>query len=149
MLEIGRITKPHGLKGDLIVDFFSDHPKRTVAGSLYQTSLGGVSIRKIAKHKDKWRVSFNEVESLEQAQKYRGLVLHAEAIEDDTVLFVHELIGKQVVDQYKNQHGRVESVLSNPASDLLELKEGVLVPLTFYVKHDKTSVFVEVPEGLL
>ncbi len=46
--------------------------------------------------------------------------------------------------------GVVEAVEANPASDLLVLDGGGLVPLRFVVSHEPGSrVVVDVPEGLL
>ena len=69
--------------------------------------------------------------------------------EDDT-LWVHELVGARVIDQHGVDHGAVVSVLDNPASDLLELEDGQLVPVTFLVDHvPGRRIEVEVPVGLL
>ncbi len=46
--------------------------------------------------------------------------------------------------------GTVESVEANPASDLLVLDGGALIPLRFVVEHEPgVRVTVEVPDGLL
>ena len=46
-------------------------------------------------------------------------------------------------------HGLVVAVVSNPASDLLELENGDLVPLTFVVDIEpQRLISVEAPEGL-
>ena len=47
------------------------------------------------------------------------------------------------------RHGTVVTVLDNPASDLLELDSGRLVPLTFVVSHEPGRVVVDVPPGRL
>ena len=54
--------------------------------------------------------------------------------DDDDALWVHELIGAEVVDADGVDRGRVEAVLDNPASDLLVLDSGALVPLPFVVR---------------
>jgi 16S rRNA processing protein RimM len=43
----------------------------------------------------------------------------------------------------------VESVQANPASDLLVLEDGGLIPLTFLVSHEDGRVVVDPPAGLL
>jgi 16S rRNA processing protein RimM len=73
----------------------------------------------------------------------------AEGIDDADALFVHELIGEQVVDQHGNRHGVVTSVLANPASDLLELADGRLIPMVFVRGHADGVISVDVPAGLL
>jgi 16S rRNA processing protein RimM len=60
------------------------------------------------------------------------------------------VVGAELVDQHGRSHGRVRAVLDNPASDLLELEDGRLVPSVFIVDHQPgVRVTVEVPSGLL
>jgi hypothetical protein len=47
------------------------------------------------------------------------------------------------------EHGRVASVEANPASDLLVLDDGRLVPLNFLVDRSPGRLVVDVPAGLL
>ena len=69
---------------------------------------------------------------------------------DDETLWVHEVVGLAVVDQHGHGHGRVRAVVENPASDLLELEDGRLVPSVFVVDHQPGErLVVEVPDGLL
>jgi 16S rRNA processing protein RimM len=63
-------------------------------------------------------------------------------------LWVHELIGCLVVGTDGTAHGTVETVEANPASDLLVLDSGALVPLRFVVASEPGSLTVEVPAGL-
>ena len=60
---------------------------------------------------------------------------------------MHELIGCDVIDDGVNR-GQVVEVVSNPASDLLELDTGALVPLRFVTSHQPGVIDVEVPDGL-
>ena len=46
------------------------------------------------------------------------------------------------------KRGRVQSVQANPASDLLVLESGALVPLTFLVEQSGDRLVVDVPDGL-
>jgi 16S rRNA processing protein RimM len=76
-------------------------------------------------------------------------VLFAEALEDPEELWVHQLIGSRLVDQAGVDRGRVVEVLANPASDLLELDSGALVPVRFVTGVvPGERVDVEVPDGL-
>ena len=69
---------------------------------------------------------------------------------DPDALWVHELIGSVVEDQSGSELGMVESVEANPASDLLVLDSGALIPLRFVVSSvPGERVTVDVPDGLL
>lgn len=66
------------------------------------------------------------------AEALAGAILLAEAITDDPAgYWVHDLVGAEVVDVAGTVRGTVVTVLANPASDLLELDSGPLVPLRF------------------
>ncbi len=65
-------------------------------------------------------------------------------------MWVHQLIGSPVEDTEGNTLGTVESVEANPASDLLVLSGGALIPLRFVVAAQPGApVVVDIPDGLL
>ena len=108
LLGVGRIVKPHGLRGDVIVSLTTNRHERVGVGS----------------------------------------VLHADDGRD--ALWVHDLIGSVVVDGAGVELGRVRSVEANPASDLLVLEDGGLIPLRFVTGSvPGARVTVDLPDGLL
>ena len=103
-------------------------------------------------HTKRFLVRFDRITDRTDAEAWRGVVLSAEPINDsdDDTLWVHELVGARVVDQHGVDHGLVAAVLNNPASDLLELEDGQLIPLTFLVGYlPGQRIDVDVPVGLL
>jgi 16S rRNA processing protein RimM len=93
-------------------------------------------------------VRFAGVTSREEVEALTGSVLRAEPQEGAEGLWVHELIGARVYDQAGEDRGPVVAVEANPASDLLVLESGALVPLRFVVGTEGGRVTVEVPSGL-
>ena len=75
-------------------------------------------------------------------------MLLAIPVEDPEALFVHDLVGKSVVEVDGTPHGTVLAVQANPASDLLVMDDGTLVPLRFVVGREEDRLLVEVPAGL-
>lgn len=153
-LEVGTIGKAHGLKGEVVVDFVTDRvDERTAVGSEFRLGERTLVVKSARPHQQKWLIYFDGVSDRTDAERLRGGVLEAEAVDDPDALFVHDLIGKVVVDQYGTRHGNVVAVVENPASDLLELEDGRLVPLVFVVDDDGEPepgvVRVSVPPGLL
>ncbi len=69
----------------------------------------------------RWLMSFRGIDTRDQAESLRGAVLAAAPLVDPEALWVHELIGSEVVDLAGSPIGVVEAVESNPASDLLVL----------------------------
>jgi 16S rRNA processing protein RimM len=75
-------------------------------------------------------------------------VLAAEPIEDPNALWVHQLIGAEVIEATGTARGRCVAVIDNPAADLLELESGALVPAAFVVSVAEGVVTIDPPEGL-
>jgi 16S rRNA processing protein RimM len=150
LLEVGRIIKPHGIRGEVIVDLITNRHERVAVGSVLATPSGLLEVERSSPHQGRWIVAFVGVTDRNQAEAMRGTPLSAESIDDqEGTLWVHELIGAEVVDVAGSVHGLVEAVEANPASDLLVLADGRLVPLTFVVESSPGRVVVDVPAGLL
>ena len=151
MLEVGRVVKPHGLRGEVVVELTTNRPERVDPGTVLSSDRGDLLIVSSSAFQHRWIVQFEGVASREDADALRGVVLRAEPLEDSEAVWVHELIGCDVLDTAGAELGRVEAVQANPASDLLVLEDGGLIPLTFLVSHspDDRRVVVDPPPGLL
>ncbi len=152
ILEIGRIGRPHGLRGELSVNLVTDQTEaRTAPGAVWlvgpeRTEMVVTTARP---HQNRWLVMFDGFDDRTAVEPLRGLVCYAEALEDPEVVFVHDVVGRSLTDQHGQTWGDVVAVVANPASDLMELADGSLVPMAFYVDHDDATVRVDVPDGLL
>ena len=150
LLEIGQVGKPHGLRGDVMVHLSTNRPERMDVGTVLQSERGPMTVIRSQPHKKAHLVHFEGVESREAAEAARGLTLWAEPIEDPDVVWAHEVIGALVVDQHGTEHGPVVAMEANPASDLLVLEAGGLVPVRFVVEVTPgLRVEVDAPDGLL
>ena len=150
LLEVGRIVKPHGLRGEVVVEAVTNRPEqRFRAGSVLQSDGGPLEVVGGRPHQGRWLVTFAGVEDRNQAEGLRGSALRAEALDEEGALWVHELIGAEVVGVDGRSHGVVEAVEANPASDLLVLPGERLVPLVFVVDRQPGRVVIDPPPGLL
>jgi 16S rRNA processing protein RimM len=149
LLEVGRITKAHGLRGEVVVKLTSDRSERVAPGAEFITDRGTLRVRSSRPHQDRWVVAFEGVEGREGADELRGLQLRGAPIDDPDELWVHELIGCIVRTPDGTERGVVEAVMDNPASDLLVLDSGALVPVVFVVGVPHDGVLdVDTPDGL-
>lgn len=152
MLEVGRVVKPHGIRGEVIVDLLTNRPdERLAPGSVLASEHGDLKVERASAHQGRWIVAFAGVADRNAAESLRGTRLRAEPLEEDDVLWVHELIGCDVVDLTGRSYGPVEAVEANPAADLLVLPGERLVPLTFVVerRQEDGAVVIDPPAGLL
>jgi 16S rRNA processing protein RimM len=153
VLEVGRIVKAHGLGGEVVVALITNRSERVDPGSVLQVGDRSLEVERsrpfLATGEGRWIVAFRGVADRAAAEALRGTVLKAEPIDDPQALWIHELIGAEVVDPAGRRHGVVEAIEANPASDLLVLDDGKLIPLRFVVHRTRGRVTVDPPVGLL
>ncbi len=150
LLEVARIVKPHGIRGEVIVALLTDRAERVEPGVVL---VGAADHRQFEivtsrPHQGRYIVTFAGVADRTEAESLRGTLLLAEPLDDPDALWVHDLVGAELVDAAGVSHGTVESVQENPAADLLVLTDGRLVPVNFVVSHEPGRVVVDAPEGL-
>lgn len=150
MLHVGTIVKPHALRGDVIVALSTNRDERVAAGSTLSGEDGTeYQVVRSSPHQGRWIVQFEGCNGIDAAETLRGTELFAPPLDDPDVLWVHDLVGSEAVDSDGAELGTVESVQANPASDLLVLSSGALVPLRFVVANEPgVRVTIEAPEGL-
>jgi len=116
LLEVGRVVKPHGLRGEVIVDLISNRPEQRLArGVVLQSDRGPLEVVSASAHQHRWIVTFGGIADRDGAEELRDLVLRAEPLEgEEDTLWVHELIGSLVYDVNGLFYGRVLEVEANP-----------------------------------
>ncbi|HRW37355.1 MAG: 16S rRNA processing protein RimM [Acidimicrobiales bacterium] len=151
LLEIGRVGKAHGLKGEVTVTITSDRPERTAPGAVWFLRGERRVVAAIRPFQTKWIARLEGCSDRNAADALVGTVVEAEPIEDPDALWVHELVGAEVRTPDGRSWGSVVAVLANPAHDLLELDDGTLVPEVFVTDHSglPEHIVVDPPEGLL
>ncbi len=160
LLEVGRVSRPHGLKGEVVVALVTNRTERLDPGAELtcrrRAQDGGEPARlaRVLKvlssqpFQGRYIVRFEGVETREAADELREVVLSAPALEDCDDLFVHDLVGLEVVEPDGTSRGTVVALQANPASDLLVLEDGNLVPLRFVTSREQGRLVVEAPAGL-
>ena len=179
-LEIGRVQRAHGLRGEVVVRLTSDREGRLAPGATVWAGEDARTVAASRRHQDRWIVHFEGVRDRTAAEALRGAVLTADTADDtdavtpagvdgsdgagrvpvegeaagdaaDETLWVHELIGAEVVLADGTVVGRVEAVQDNPAHDLLVLDSGALVPVVFLTDASgrPERLVIDPPDGLL
>ena len=149
LLEVGHIRRAHGLRGEVFVQLLSDSDARVAPGAeliagdetlVVESSRVASNGRRVVK--------FAQIADRTTAESYANRLLSGRPLEDPEALWVHELIGRRVVEVDGTEHGECVSVIANPAADLLELDSGALVPSNFVVSNSDGVIVVDTPEGL-
>jgi len=166
---VGRIIRPHGLRGELSVEVRTDDPGRRYAnGSVLGTDppqAGPLTVTASRWHSGRLLVSFAEVVDRTDAELLRGVLLTVDAAEvplpqDPDEFHDHQLTGLTVVTVSGEVVGTVSDVL-HYGQDLLSVtpaagtsrQEEVLVPFVaaIAVEVDLAAgkVVIDPPPGLL
>jgi 16S rRNA processing protein RimM len=156
LLEVGRVARPHGLQGEVVVALVTTRDERLAPGSALDCAGRPLLVESsqpvpgpVGPTGGRWLVRFTGIDSREAAESLAGSVLRAEPVAHaEDGFFVHELIGAEVVESSGQSRGTVVAVEANPASDLLVLDSGALVPVRFVVASGPGRLTVEVPPGL-
>lgn len=172
---VGRIGKPHGVRGELSVELRTDEPERrftTGAVLLTRTPQGtephgaerpqAVTVRGTRWHQSRLLVTFEEVRDRDAAEAVRGLLLAvdvdpSESPEDPEEFYDHQLVGLAVVTTdgapvgtlAEVVHGSAQDLLSIRAEDGREILVPFVTPLVPEVDLDAGRVVVVDTPGLL
>jgi len=161
---VGRIVKPHGLKGEVQVEPLTEHDERFAVGRTLvlapDVDAEGVpvSIEASRRHKRRWLVKFERIDDRTHAEQRAGYylliphdeVLHARA---EGEFFLHALAGCEVRDDTGRSLGNVISVIESKGPALLEIGEPGgrrrFLPFVkaFVRRVDATTIVVSPPEG--
>lgn len=150
-LEVGRVGKAHGLRGEVVIEAISNREERFRPGAVLYITGSARTVASARRHQDRWLVRFDGVDDRTAAEALRGELLTGDPLDsaDSDELWVHELVGASVTDRDGADFGTVTAVEANPAHDLLVTDGGVLIPIVFVVEQSSGHVVVDLPDGLL
>lgn len=145
-VQIGRVIKPHGVRGEVVVDATTDDPAgRFAVGTVLEGRQAGrtlsLTVKTVRPHQGRLLVTFAEIPGRNEADSLRGLRFFADPVVDDEedAYYDHELVGLRVLNvgavsaeeatarAYEGAQpepediGEVVSVIRGPAHRLLEI----------------------------
>ena len=167
-LVVGRLRKPHGLKGDLTLFPITDDPETVFApgrsvwlvGLDGETVAGPVMIERSRSYHREWLVKFAGADGREAIDPWRGLFLAVPADEltppEGDEVYLHELDGFAVRLPDETPLGLVSAVYELPAGLMIEVqgpRREFLLPYKkeFVRQVDRAGrkLVVTLPEGLI
>lgn len=164
-VTVGKVRKPHGVRGQVVIEVFSDIENRFAVGAEIDLVLTDGRRRRgkiaaVSLAGSSGRVRFEGVEDRDAAEELREALL--EISRDDVPpapagsYYFFELVGCRCVDETCGELGRVERVLEDGGGLLLEVKseaETVLVPFVqaFIRRVDVETgrIDLDLPAGLI
>jgi 16S rRNA processing protein RimM len=166
LLVVGRLGRPHGIRGEITVQVLTDEPdERLAVGSVLQTqptSAGPLTVQTVRWHGGRLLLTVDGVADRSGAESLRGVLLHADVDperrpQDPEEFYDRQLIGLAVVTVDGLAVGEVAEVIHLPAQDILSVRrEGrpeALIPLVASIVPEVDlpgrRVVIDPPPGLL
>ncbi len=136
---VGKVGRPHGLRGDVFVEVRTDEPERRFAvGTQFATPRGPLTIEAARWHGRRLLVTFADVSDRNAAEALRGVELSLfvpidERPTDPEEFYDHQLVGLRAYTPGGEPIGEVTEVLHLPAQDLLgvQTREGEMRLIPF------------------
>ena len=162
-LQIGRVVKSHGVKGEVAVELLADESEEhIVVGAVLTGRQAGkereLTVKTVRPHQKRLLVSFEEVPDRTAADSLRGMKFFAEPLEHDAEedgYYDHELTGLEV-RMDGERIGEVTGVMDTPNRKILEVDyqgREVLIPFVADIvpEVDLNNGYLTItpPEGLL
>ncbi|HET7657846.1 MAG TPA: ribosome maturation factor RimM [Bacillales bacterium] len=165
---VGKITKPHGLQGEVRVFSMTDFPEErfAIGNTLYLDRGNGtdylpLEINTSRVHKKYQLIRFKGYNHINDVEKWKGLVLKvpedqlSELSNDE--FYYHEIIGCRVITEEDEELGEVKEIIGTGANDVWVVKatsgKEILIPyipdVVKEVDLEERKIFIHVMEGLL
>lgn len=122
-LSVGFLRRPHGVKGEIIMDLHTDFPERMKKGR--KVFVGEdhklMTLTNVRPHQSGLLVKFDDIDTPEDAGLYRNQWVYVRT--KDVPLtegqhYKHELLGLRVVDEDDNPLGELVEILETGANDV-------------------------------
>jgi 16S rRNA processing protein RimM len=163
-VAVGRVLRPHGVRGEVVVEVLSDVPGRLAPGRSLKASWEGraartVTVESYRPHKTGALVRFAGAEDRDQAEELRDALLEVNRSEvpeaPEGTYYWYQLLGCRCwVDG--EDLGEVTDLVEDGGGLLLVVsKDGRQVPIPFVqsflkeVDVERGRIELDLPEGLL
>jgi 16S rRNA processing protein RimM len=123
-LAVGKVRRPHGVAGDVLVEIYTDYPERLKSGT--KVFLSGkalpLTIRRQRSHNDGLLLAFDGFTTPEQVGRFRNQILYIEAAHASELpegeYYFHELLGLSVLNETGESLGEVTEIMQTGANDV-------------------------------
>jgi len=131
LVTIGRVVKPQGRKGEVLVEPLTDRPDRFPGLRRAYVATPGGGAREIRvesgwPHKGRFVVKIEGVDTIDQAEAYRGLDIRI-GEEELAILpagsyYLHQILGLRVEDSSGRLLGRAQDLIETGAAPVLVVR---------------------------
>jgi len=128
-LSIGFLRRPHGLRGEIIMDLHTDFPERMKRGR--KLFVGDehkpLTLESVREHGKGLLVKFKDIDTTESAGMFRNQWVFIKAKDAPPLpagqIYQYVLIGFKVVDENGNPLGELVEILETGANDVYIVRD--------------------------
>jgi 16S rRNA processing protein RimM len=152
LLAVGKLLRPHGVHGEMLMEVYTDFPERLVPGiDLYLgTGQETLHLARRRLHKDGLLLTFTGYTTPEAVGRFRNCLLYVRADDrpplSENEYYHHQLLHLHVTSDTGVPVGMVSEILTTGASDVLVVRPqngpDVLIPIV-----DEFIPKVDLPAG--
>jgi 16S rRNA processing protein RimM len=123
-LVVGFLRRPHGVRGEIVMDVYTDFPERLKSGKRLYVGEEHVLLQLAAvrPHQNGLLVRFKGVDTPEAAGQFRNQWVYVKTSELPPLprgqFYQHQLLGLQVEDEQGNRLGVLTEILETGANDV-------------------------------
>ena len=152
-LEVGKIVNTHGLRGEVKIVTWTDTPDVfediKYVYAVRKNEEISLTVKGIKYQKNNIIVKFAEIESIDEAEKYKNCILKAdrEMLGElpEGVYYIADLIGCEVYEDNGKMLGKISDVFNTGANDIYAVsapeRKDLLIPVT-----EETVIDVNIEE---
>jgi 16S rRNA processing protein RimM len=158
-IAVGKIRKPHGVKGEVIFEPYAEYSYTLKIDKvvLVGNKKEAYSIQFIRKMDRNYLITFDGLDDCDKVSHLRNQIVYIETSQlekpSEGKYYPHQVLGMQVVDEQGNSIGRLQEVLITGANDVYvvnkENEEEILLPaiesVILKVDNEKKVITVRLP----
>jgi len=123
-LAVGKIRRPHGVNGDVLVEVYTDFPERLKPKTVVYAGEAHImlTIRRTRSHNDGLLLGFDGYLTPEDVGTFRNQILYIAKTNltelTDGEFYYHELLGLSVTDETGRPLGEITEIMQTGANDV-------------------------------
>ena len=128
-LTVGYLRRPHGVRGEIVMDLHTDFPERLKRGRrlLVSEEHTPLTIQSVRERQNGVLIKFDGIDTPEDAGKYRNQWVYVKASDvpplPEGQLYQHELFGFQVVDENEELLGELVEIIETGANNVYVVRD--------------------------
>ncbi|HEY5572536.1 MAG TPA: ribosome maturation factor RimM [Anaerolineales bacterium] len=127
-LVVGKLRRPHGVNGEILMDVYTDFPERICPGAVLYAGpqRQSLEVSTTRWHQSAMLLALKGFTDREAAAELGNLLVYVRTAERDALpegeFYHHQLIGMRVVEEDGKFLGIVKEILETGANDILVVK---------------------------